>query len=100
MKICCVFSLESPHRGDSNEYTQYTIFHIQKKIAHFFLNLQLWDCFQGTQERIRTRGKRGISVRATEVLLSVPYSFQANACAGLILQSNARFTHYREADSP
>ena len=26
MKVCCVFSLESPHRGDSNEYTQYTIF--------------------------------------------------------------------------
>ena len=28
MKVCCVFSLESPHRGDSNEYTQYTIFNI------------------------------------------------------------------------
>ena len=26
MKVYCVFSLESPHRGDSNEYTQYTIF--------------------------------------------------------------------------
>ena len=26
MKVCCVISLESPHRGDSNEYTQYTIF--------------------------------------------------------------------------
>ena len=25
MKVCCVFSLESPHRGDSNDYTQYTI---------------------------------------------------------------------------
>ena len=23
-----MFSLESPHRGDSNEYTQYTIFNI------------------------------------------------------------------------
>ena len=23
----------SPHRGDSNEYTQYTIFNIKKKIA-------------------------------------------------------------------
>ena len=32
MKICCVFSLESPHQGDSNEYTQYTIFNIKKKI--------------------------------------------------------------------
>ena len=23
--VCCVYSLESPHRGDSNEYNQYTI---------------------------------------------------------------------------
>ena len=28
MKVFCVFSLESPHRGDSNEYTQYTIFNV------------------------------------------------------------------------
>ena len=33
MKVCCVFSLESPHRGDSNEYTQYTNFNIKKKIT-------------------------------------------------------------------
>ena len=26
MKVCCVFSLELPHQGDANEYTQYTIF--------------------------------------------------------------------------
>ena len=26
MKVCCVFSFESPRRGDSNEYIQYTIF--------------------------------------------------------------------------
>ena len=30
-EICCVFSLESPHRGDSNEYTQYTIFQYIKE---------------------------------------------------------------------
>ena len=23
--VCCVYSLESPHRGDSNEYTQHNI---------------------------------------------------------------------------
>ena len=33
-------------------------------------NLQLWEFFQGTQERVRkSRGKRAISVRAIEVLL-------------------------------
>ena len=31
MKVCCVFSLEAPHRSDSNEYKQYTIFNIIKK---------------------------------------------------------------------
>ena len=31
MKVYCVFSLESPHRGDSNDYTQYTIFNMNKK---------------------------------------------------------------------
>ena len=33
MKVCCVFLLESPHWGDYNEYTQYTIFNIKKKIT-------------------------------------------------------------------
>ena len=28
-----MFSLESLHRGDSNEYTQYTIFKIKKNLA-------------------------------------------------------------------
>ena len=31
MKACCVSSLESPHRGDSNEYTQHTIININKR---------------------------------------------------------------------
>ena len=33
IKVYCVFSLESPHRGDSNVYTQYTIFIIKKEIT-------------------------------------------------------------------
>ena len=68
MKVCCVFSLESPHRGDSNEYKQYTIFKINKKII---LNYpMLCDFFQGTQEQVQnSRGKWAISVQATEGLL-------------------------------
>ena len=31
MKVYCVLSLESPHRGDSNENTQYTIFNLKKE---------------------------------------------------------------------
>ena len=33
MKVCCVLSLESPHWGDSNKDTQYTIFNIKMKIT-------------------------------------------------------------------
>ena len=28
-----MYSLESAHLGDSNEYTQYTVFNIKKKIT-------------------------------------------------------------------
>ena len=42
MKVCCVFSLESPHRGDSNEYTQYIIFNIKKKIILNYPKSAAW----------------------------------------------------------
>ena len=29
MKVCCFVSIRIPHRSDSNEYTQYTIFNIE-----------------------------------------------------------------------
>ena len=55
MKMCCVLSFESPHPGDSNEYTQYTIFNIKKgKSPLIILNLQLWIFFQGTQNEFET----------------------------------------------
>ena len=64
-----MFSLESPHQGDSNEYTQYTIFNV-KKIAIKYPKSAAMGFFQGTQKRVRnSHGKRAISVRATEVLL-------------------------------
>ena len=31
-----MFSLESPHRGDSNDYTQYTIFNLKTKITLYY----------------------------------------------------------------
>ena len=69
-RLYCLFSLESPERGDSNEYTQYTISQYElKDHPKSSKKLQLWDLFQGTQGRVRnSRGKRAISVRATEVL--------------------------------
>ena len=37
--VCCVYSLESPHRGDSNEYTQHTtiVKEIKKSLNYRYL---------------------------------------------------------------
>ena len=51
MKVCCVFSLESPHRGNSNEYSQYTIFNMNKKKHPKSSQICSYGLFfQGTQE--------------------------------------------------
>ena len=72
MQICCVFSLESPHRGDSNEHTQDIIFNIKKKISLNCPNSAAMGFFQGTQKKVRNSGgKRAISVRAAKVLLYI-----------------------------
>ena len=63
-----MFLFKSPYRDDSNEYTQYTISNIKKKIILNYPNLQLRDFIRGARERVRnSRGKRAISVRAIEV---------------------------------
>ena len=57
MKVCCVFSLESPHQGDSNENTQYTIFNLKKKnwkSSLITLNLQPGDISQGNKNQFET----------------------------------------------
>ena len=77
-------SFESPHRGDSNEYTQYTIFNIKKKVILNYPKSAVIGFFQGTQERVRnSRSKRAISFRATEVLLYLPYLEKAITKFGL-----------------
>ena len=35
MKVCCVISLASPHRGDYNEYSQHTYVNIKKNHPKF-----------------------------------------------------------------
>ena len=65
-----MFSLESPHRGDSNKYIQLTIFNIKKKITINCPKSAAMGFFRGTHKRVRnSHGKRAITVRATEVLL-------------------------------
>ena len=54
MNVCSVFSLELPHRGDSNEFTQYTIFNVKRHLPKLSLNLQLWDFFKGLKNESET----------------------------------------------
>ena len=56
-----MFSLESPHRGDSNEYTQYTIFKYKKK-TKITLNLTSVNLVSGI---IRFHPRVGISLYAS-----------------------------------
>ena len=67
-----MFSLESPYRGSSNEYTQYTVFSIEKKLTINYHKSADMGFSQGTKERIRDgRGKRAISVRAMYCVIPV-----------------------------
>ena len=50
-----MFSLESPHRGDSNKYTQFTIFNTKKNITlNNPKNLQLCDFSKGLEKEFET----------------------------------------------
>ena len=50
MKVCCVFSLESPHPGDSSKYTQHTIINIKEKIIQNVIMSAAMGFFPGTQD--------------------------------------------------
>ena len=54
MKVCCMFSLESPHQGDSNEYTQHTIFNIKTKSPLIIQSLPLWIFSRGLKNEFET----------------------------------------------
>ena len=67
--MLCVF-IRSPHRGDSNEYAQYSIFNMKMNLTRNYPKSAAMAFALGTQERVRdSRSKRAISVRATEGLL-------------------------------
>ena len=44
MAVCCVFSVESPQGGDSNEYTQYTVFNIKKRRITLICSQGFFSC--------------------------------------------------------
>ena len=54
MKVYCVLSLESPHRGDSNDYTRYTIFNIKKISFKYSKSAVIGFIFKGLKEEFDT----------------------------------------------
>ena len=68
--MLCVLIRIASKRGNSNEYIQYTIFNIKKKIILNYPKSAAWEFFQGTQEQVRNSSvKPAKSVQATEGLL-------------------------------
>ena len=50
-----MFSLESPHRGDSSENTKYTIFNIKKKITlNYPKSAAMGFCSQGLKNEFES----------------------------------------------
>ena len=63
-----MFTLKSPHRGNSYEYTQYAIFNMKRKIILNYPKSTAMGFFQVIQERVRnSRGKRAVGIRVIEV---------------------------------
>ena len=54
MKVCCEFSLESTHRGDSNEYTKYTFFNIKKITLNYLTSAALGFFTKGLNDEFET----------------------------------------------
>ena len=49
-----MLSLESPHRGHSNDYTLHNIFNINRKTPLIILSLPLWDFSKGLKNEYET----------------------------------------------
>ena len=50
-----MFSLESPHRCDSNEYTQHTIFNVENKITlNYLKSAVMVFCSSGLKDEFKT----------------------------------------------
>ena len=72
MTVYCVLSLESPHRGDSTEYTQYTIFNIKKTTTLKYYKSAVIGFFpRDSRTSSNSRDKQAISAQTTEGLLYV-----------------------------
>ena len=66
-------------------------------IEAILIRIFIWDFFLGTQEQVQnSRGKRAISVRATEVLLYIAVSNYAEGLQPIFLWLSKLSTSYQE----
>ena len=55
MKVYCVLSLESPHRGDSNEYNAiYNLQYVKENKLKLSKNCSYWIFFKGLKDEFET----------------------------------------------
>ena len=79
--VWCVYSLELPRWGNSNEYTQHTVYWYSKTISLNIYFLELLEEFRRDSKRVQIRlGKRAIGVWATEVRLYIGFGLSAFQC--------------------
>ena len=97
-----MFSLESPHRGDSNEYTQYTIFSIKKKITLNYLKSAAMGFFcKGTQKRVRNSRVNESSVFEPLKFYCIPFSYSGHGFErASAKKSDLATTRMQERGSP
>ena len=68
--VCCVYSLESPRWGDSNEYTQAYNFIINRENFPNFFSWAIGRFLYGFKNVWISHGKWAISIRAIDVWLN------------------------------
>ena len=90
MNVHCVLSSESPHRGDSIECTQYTIFNIKKeKSSLIILSLPLWDFIKGLKNEFET-------AVVNEPSVFEPLKFYCTVCLMRKVYTVTRMSRYRQ----
>ena len=82
-----MFSFELPHRGDSNEYTQYTIFNMKKKnTLNYPKSAAMGFFYKGLKNEFET-------VVVNEPLVFEPLNFYCTRIMGRVLESDCVHLH-------
>ena len=89
-----MFSFESPHRGNSNDYTQYTIFNIKKKITlNYPKSAAMGFCSNGLKKEFKTAVVNEPSVFEPFMFYCISYfQLHFNSCYLILLILQSKFS--------